>query len=176
MGYRMSWLAVRGIDKEAVYDRVRVRPTGEIGLPLDHPIAGRLLPSGWTIVVFDELAHRLVGDDELKRLSAGCTIMACNLCETTMCSSAAYWQNSKEIWCVSHFSNDTVWHLEPTGALPIEFRNIEKQYRALQAADAEQDHTVDYMIEIPLALAANVTSFRHDQGPDDFEYLELTPR
>ena len=176
MGYRISWLAVRGIDKAAVYDRLGLTPSGETGFAFDHPVTGTQLPNGWTVVGFNELAHELVRDDEVRSLSAGCTVMACNLCETTMCSSASFWKDGNEIWSLFHFSNNTVEHLETNGVLPAEFDGIEKEYRALQSEDGSQDPVVDYMIEIPMILATQLTSFRHNAGSADFEYLERKPR
>jgi hypothetical protein len=155
MGFTMSWLAVRGIDKNALYDRLGVVPTGEIGISLDHPITGQVL-NDWTIVVFDELAHRFVGDDEVKRLSAGCTIMACNLCETTMCSTANLWENGEMVWGVCHFIEEGWEDLETTGDLPAEYQEIESHFRKLEADEpaAEDGESVDYMIEVPVELAA----------------------
>ena len=70
MGYGISWLAVDGIDKQAVYERLGLTPTGETGLAFDHPTTGRQLENGWTVVGFDEPGHELVDDDSMKRLSA----------------------------------------------------------------------------------------------------------
>ncbi len=93
-----------------------------------------------------------------------------------MCSTVHFWKNGVEVWSVWHFSNDTIDHLEYCGDLPEEFETIEQKYRALQAEEEEAGALVDHMIEIPIALAAHVTSFRHDEGPDDFDYLEFKPR
>lgn len=176
MGYRISWLAVHGIDKQTVYERLGLVPRGETGLAFDHPTTGRQLENGWTVVGFDELGHELVDDESMKRLSAGWTVMACNLCETTMCSTASLWKDGEEVWGVWHFSNDTVDHLEGGGDLPAEFEAIEQKYRALQAEEEAADASVDYMIEIPMELAKHVTSFVHNEGPDDFDYLDFKPR
>ena len=176
MGYRISWLAVDGVDKQTVYKRLGLTATCETGLAFDHPTTGRQLENGWTVVGFDELGHELVDDDAMKKLSADWTVLACNFCETTMCSTVHFWKNGVELWSVWHFSNDTVDHLEVGGDPPEEFEAIEQKYRALQAEEEAAEALVDHMIEIPIALAAHVTSFRHDEGPDDFDYLEFKPR
>lgn len=176
MGYRISWLAVHAIDKGTVYDRLELKPSDKAGFAFDHPTTGAQLPNGWTVVCFNELAHELVGDNEVRRLSAGWTVMACNLCETTMCSSASLWRDGKELWAVYHFSNDTVDHLQTSGILPAEFAAIEERYRALQSKEDSDDPVVDHMIEIPMALASQLTSFRHNEGPENFEFLEWKPR
>jgi len=121
MGFRMSWLAVYGMDKDDFYDRLGVVPTGEVGFSLDHPITGQVLPNGWLIIVFDELAHKFVGDDEVNRLSADCTIIACNLHETTMSSSASFWENGEQQWSVWYFGEDDSDNLETFGGLPAEY-------------------------------------------------------
>jgi hypothetical protein len=172
MGYRISWLAVQGIDKATVYDRLGFTPSGKTGFAFDHPTTGMQLSNGWTVVGFNRLAHELVDDDEVRRLSAGWTVMACNYCETTMCSTASLWKDGKEVWGVWHFSNDTVDHLETSGLLPAEFAIIEEHYRALQAQEDANETLVDHMIEIPMAIATRITSFIHNEGPADFEYLE----
>jgi hypothetical protein len=176
MGYKISWLAVQGVDKNAVYERLGLVPTGEVGPAFEHTVTGSQLSSGWTIVGFNELYHKLVHDDEMQRLSAGWTVMACNLCETTMCSTTSLWKDGEEVWGVWHFSNDSVDHLEMGGDLPPEFDVIEKHYRALQAEEKSGDAEVDYMIEIPVALATHITTFVHDQGSDDFDYLDFKSR
>src|SRR5215813_8163962 len=108
MGLRISWLAVQGIDAKAVYERLGLTSNGRTSFAFDpnDPIAGKRLSNGWTIVAFNEMSHAFVRDDEVKRLSSGCTVMACNLCETTMCSSASFWKDGKEIWNVYHFSEE----------------------------------------------------------------------
>lgn len=178
MGYRISWLAIQGADKDAVYERLGLKPTGRTSFAFDpnDPIAIKQLPSGWTIVAFNEMYHELVHDEKVKRLSDGWTVMACNLCETTMCSSASLWKNGGEIWSVYHFSEEDRPDIETDGDLPPAFTAIEQTYRTSQAEYDREGSDVDCMIEIPLALAKQITSFVHDEGPDDFECLEFEPR
>jgi hypothetical protein len=162
MGWHISWLAVQGIDKAEVYRRIDATPTGEIGMMLDHPACGKLFSGGWTVVVFDDGLHPLVEDDEVARLSAGCSILACTLDENTMSSTACLWKNGEQVWGVWNVNDDEEEDDTPLtthGTLPVEF----DQLKAL-AHDT---------LDIPMELARRLTPFRHDEGPDDFEFLDL---
>jgi hypothetical protein len=178
MGFRISWLAIEGADKDTICERLGLKPTGRTSFAFDpnDPIAVKQLPSGWMIVGFNEMYHELVRDEKVKRLSDGWTVMACNLCETTMCSSASLWKSSREIWSVYHFSEEDRPDLETEGDLPPAFTAIEQTYRALQAERDREGSDVDCMIEVPMALAKQITSFVPDETSADFECMELSPR
>jgi hypothetical protein len=173
MGYSISWLAVRGIPKQIAYDRMGLIPTGETGERDDFQASGRTLAGGWTVVMFGRVDHPLLRACD--RLSRGCSLLACVVEEHEMMSAAAFWQDGAQLWQVMHQAERSLYDLQTEGTLPSQFGVIDLLHRARQLRDSAAD--VDDMFEIPLELAASITSFKHDQsrpGEDDFE--ELKPK
>lgn len=170
----MSWVGVRGIDRTAAYDRLGLVPTGQSGDRNDYVICGRAGPNGWTLVILGRVEHRLVEAHALERLSSGCSILACNVEEHVMSSSAEMWENGTQVWQTLHDGDHSIDHLDNSGTLPAEFAGIEREIRRLQAAESSADEIgVDSFFDIPLLLARSITSFKHDEaGLDEFEQLE----
>jgi hypothetical protein len=136
MGYSVSWLAIHQADKAAVYKHLGFAPTGRTGDQDDFAHSGRLLTSGWIVVVLHKVAHPLVHPNSLARLSVGHSLVACNVEEHVMTSSAEFWEGGKELRSIWHQGDQSVDNLETEGNLPAEFTAIERQYRAKQAKDA----------------------------------------
>jgi hypothetical protein len=174
MGYSMSWVGVRGIDRIAAYDRLGLVPTGQSGDRNDYVTCGRAGPNGWTLVILGRVGHRLVKAHALQRFSSGCSILACNVEEHVMFSSAELWENGTQVWQTTHDSDRSGDHLDNSGTLPAEFAGIEREIQRLQAAeDPADEFGVDHFFDIPLVLARGITSFKHDEaGLDEFERLE----
>jgi hypothetical protein len=85
-------------------------------------------------------------------------------------SYASLWQNGREIWQARHQpSNEQPEHLDFWGDLPPSFMGIWEG-----ALQKQREHNgVDYVFDVPLNAAAEITGFRHDRGQKD-AYREVT--
>ena len=50
MGFSIAWVAVSGMDKAALLERLSLVDTGEEDEANESPISGTQLPGGWTLL------------------------------------------------------------------------------------------------------------------------------
>ena len=173
MGFRLSWVAVRGKSREEIHQELALSATGIYEEFPESPCTGALLPDGWYLVVkdcgfYDE--HK-----QLAKLSMKGVAIACFVHEGIMVSQATEWRNGKKIWSVIHNSQKAPGHLEAHGELPPGYPSLRQQLEAEQAA---QGREVDYIFDIPVELAKSLTGYRHDANvttvdEKGFEVLEI---
>lgn len=83
-----------------------------------------------------------------------------------MVSKSAGWKDGKEIWSVMHNPDEGLFHLEIQGDPPAALAAIRE--RITQKQEMEGD-SCDCTIEIPMALAAAITGYDHEND-DDVEF------
>ena len=157
MGYSLSWLAVRGKDAATVRNALGLRDTGEREEIPDSPLLGADLPGGWYLV----FANRCDFADSapLAKLSSAADVVTCSVEEHVMYSSAASWNNGRQVWSVIHDAQQGAGHLDAVGELPPGFGPIRDRLWEEQAARGD----ADYLFDIPVELAKALIGFRHDQ-------------
>jgi len=156
MGASLSWFAVRGKTPEAVLQDLGLRNVGK-----EHRktrFCGGALPSGWYLVIHGR--HEFT-NDEVRRLSLGCEVIACFVEEHVMFSSAAGWKDGEQMWSVAHDAQEGDGHLEVQGKPPTGFAAICDCLTKQQ----QEDGGADFIFDIPIALAAELTGYRHDGRP-----------
>src|SRR5688572_23335796 len=102
MGYSISWAAVRGPTRLALYEELGLRGTGEREDFPEAGITGAELPGGWHLVVSNRDRLRFTEAAVLARLSSIGEVVMCFVEEHVMCSFAAYWRGGHEVWSVHH--------------------------------------------------------------------------
>lgn len=177
MGFSISWIAVKGLDKATIYGRMGLSPRGAVGDFVDGNIGAQALPEDWMLIVLDRVEHPLLAESRLQESSARCQVIACNIEEHVMFSSSEAWADGRRLWRIEHAGDVDIPNLRTFGDLPGNFASLERKYRDLQVAAGGDEAGVDYVFEIPLALAHSITGFKHDQTPfEDFELLDWSRR
>jgi hypothetical protein len=179
MGYSQSWLAVKGKPPTAVLETLGLRGTGTREENAESPIVGAELPSGWYLVVTGRSGHRLMRDQTLQRLSAGCEVVTGDVEEHVMVSVATGWRDGQRVWTVTHDAQRDMEHLQTEGDLPAAFASIRDRLRSEQQKAGGRKADVDYIFDVPVELAQTLTGYRHDAdipgaGTDPFEVLVET--
>lgn len=173
MGFAMSWLAVSGAPPAQVLEALGLVRTGVMEEFPESPLAWAALPNGWAVFVAQQTGAPLIARETAARLSQGGVVVAGMVEEHVMCSEAVGYTGGRMQWRVSHDAQRDWQHLDTEGTLPAEFDAIQAQCRASQAAEGGEDSEVDYIFEIPVLLAQQLTSFRYDAvAPVSFEVLE----
>jgi hypothetical protein len=173
MGVAMSWIAIKGLDRSEILIRMRLKPNGAVGDFLGGKIGVQELPDGWTLIVIGDVLHPLASRKALEQTSAGCTILTCNIEEHVMFSRAEAWEDGKRLWYVEHEGDSDARGLEVQGKLPANYAALERDHRESQQADDAADPGVDHIFDVPLALAASIVGYKHDESPiDKFELLD----
>jgi len=177
MGFSISWLAVKVDDKDLVNALLSLKETGEFGDYADYPIAGRMLPSGWYLIVMDHCDHELIKPDILKEISFNLTVVSCSIEEHCMFCSCSIWESGIEIFNVKHKGNESFYSLESKGMAPSGYDEIKEKYHKEQDKEGGEEADVDMIFEIPNVLAKSLTGFKHDEaveGIDDGSFTILS--
>ncbi|MBC3874044.1 hypothetical protein [Undibacterium flavidum] len=167
MGYSISWFAVRNKTPDVLLDELLLKRTGKMSDYPEVPISGRSLPSGWFIVVFNDIEHPLVSAISLAAVSKNCDVIVCMVKEHVMVSTSALWKNGEQIWHVEHDAQTSIDHLQSSGDLPDDYATIVQEYAAQQEDAGGKEADTDYFFEIPLRIAQDIVGFKHDES--DFE-------
>lgn len=183
MGYRICYVAAE-IEPPAIakaLDLEITETTHEI--PDQKWWVARLASSGWSLLWAWETDFGERSRDLVAALSRQTGVFHCEVCETTMWSSAAYWSNGESVWRITHDGGDKgVFDLTAEGDLPPEFEAIRDKYFADQKnEDSEDVLPCDNVFEVPLEVVNASIDFRHHNvwdldGATEFHVLDPPAR
>lgn len=166
MGFSLTWFAAQGIDKDVFLERAGFHDTDELDEYFEEQHSGGELPGGWYVIVSNDVG--LLAADKLAQWSAGGRLVAAVVHEGSMNSLAMEWRDGRQLWSVAHDGSEGGDSLEVEGQLPDVFEELKQEADAAQAESEKEGGGVDFVFDIPLDLAAEVTGFRHDEmGFDD---------
>lgn len=169
MGFNVSWLAFRGVERSTLLSTLCLVSTGEI---TDFPRGmecGSALPDAGYLVFLNNPWHPFTEPKRLAEFSLNCEIVGCRIEEHNMSSAAFRWNNGQCIWSVVHPAARDVRSLKIGGVPPAELEPIRVQAARLQDAErkpfffgllrAEMDH----FFRVPVDLAAQMVGYEHDK-------------
>lgn len=174
MGVSISWLAVSDMEPEAIHKQLGLLSSREFDADIKYPFAGRVLPSGWYLVVANRCDSPMVRDDILSSLSMSARVVAASIEEHVMYCFSTCWLNGQQEWRVQHEAEKGTTHLDVSGVPPEELETLRQGALARQSCH-EDEIGVDYVFDVPLELAKRVVGFRHDDndpGPE-LEFFEI---
>jgi hypothetical protein len=150
---------------------INVPPTGRSEEVPESPYNAASLESGWELLWMERCDHEFIGEDWLRRLSAGCEVVAVSVEEHVMASVAEGWKDGRRLWRLVHESEQGQDHLEVAGTPPVDHRAL--MANALEMKRKQGSDAADHVFDVPLNVAKTLTGFKHDEGgPDEFEILE----
>jgi hypothetical protein len=100
--------------------------------------------------------------------------VACQAEEHIMFSAAHCCADSRESWSVWHDSERNRYDLSTRGALPAELEPMRKRLIAKQDESGGARSHVDYIFDIPVELACELTGYRHDLWKFDWGQPHFT--
>ena len=175
MGFSISWLGFRGYQvKEAA-----ALFGGEVGgssEDFDSPINAYLSEKNWAIIILGYCSFPNPPDSYLSVFSQGREMVVVHIEDHVMFARAEFWRDGKIIWRAWHSGDKNVRDLHTTGDLPASFETIRQQAFSKQDKEDAERPEVDFVFDIPLDLAAELTGFRHDEGAPDRLFFELVEK
>lgn len=166
MGFSLAWVAVHGIAGDDFLERAGFEDTGEIDEYFEEQHSGGEIPGGWYVIVTSEIG--LLEPAKLALWSAGGRLVATVVHEDSSNSLAMEWRDGKQVWSLSHDGSEGGDQLAVEGTLPDVFEELHQEAVAAQEESRKEGGEVDFVFDIPLDLAAEITGFRHDEmGFDD---------
>ncbi|MEQ1783693.1 MAG: hypothetical protein ABMA14_20240 [Hyphomonadaceae bacterium] len=166
MTFSLAWFAAQGIAREDFLEHAGFDDTGEVDEYFEEEHSVGELPGGWVIIVTSDVG--LLAPAKLAQWSVGGRLVAAVVHEGSMNSLATEWVNGKQIWSLAHDGSEGGESLEVEGELPDVFEELKQEADAAQAESEKEGGGVDFVFDIPLDVAAEITGFRHDEmGFDD---------
>ena len=166
MGYKISWLAARGMPPESLLDHFGLMSTGEADEANEAAFSIAELPTGWTILWSNDQAFPTIAC--CQALSYIAPVVSCWVNETVMFSSCNYFENGDSRWFVGHDSQNGIYHIESEGILPSKFTEVSERLFAAQESEGGEASDVDLVFDIPLELAESICGFKHDKWQFDW--------
>jgi len=161
LGFSVSWLAVPEAEKDNTLSILGLVETNKKEPLPESMFDGALLLTGWYVVCFDHSSPSALKPESLRVLSTHSQVIACQIEEHAMVSTAACWLDGVEQWFVAHDAEDGLTNV--MGNPPAMFEEIRSTKLQLQGGNDGVDHIFD----IPLELAETLVGFRHDASFDD---------
>lgn len=163
MGFAVSWLAVSGKEPSRVLEELGLSRTEATEEFPESDFTCAALPGSWFLVCAHDFESSLAAESVLGTLSAGCKLIACRVEEHVMVSSAAAYVDGALAWRVEHDAQEDSYHLSTTGLPPAQLDEIHANLKRQQDEEGGSDAEVDYIFDVPVALAESITGYRHDK-------------
>lgn len=169
MGFAVSWCAVREEHAAAMLGDMGLAATGRKSSDRDADVVTLPLPSGWRLVWFEKYNPGSLSARKLGESSKSRDVLVCHIEEHVMSSSAEYWSQGRRLWLIEHVGEDGPVGLDVEGSPPDSLKRIRREMEREQREAGGEDADVDYLFEIPLLVAKELTGFKHDE--DDSELI-----
>lgn len=163
MGFSCSWAAVRGTAKDDILLALGLVDTGIPDEARESPISGAETPNGWYVLFFNDVYSPHLSDRGMSALSLRGEVVVATVQEHAMYATSAYFQGGARRWWMEHDAAQSLDHLLVEGEPPAVFRTILVEKHAVQLKEKSGVIEVDHYFDVPLALAASLSGFRHDQ-------------
>ena len=177
MGYSISWIALQGKSKEEVLALTSFVDTGVPDEANEASASVASLPMGWTVLFFND--YEATPPELAAAWSKGCRAIACQVEENVMASNAAFYEDGRHLWTVSHQSDKDIYDLEVRGTPPEAFQEIKDRLLEQQHENDGETADVDHVFGAPLEMAAALCGYRHDESSFDWgtpAFTSLAPK
>ncbi|MER9138696.1 hypothetical protein NKI20_20825 [Mesorhizobium sp. M0830] len=172
MGFSISWLGFRDYGaKEAA--ALFGRQLGDPSEDFDAPISVYASEKHWAIIILQPCSFPNPPSQYLAAISQGREVIIAHIEEHMMFARVELWRDGKNIWKVWHGADKNVRDLHTTGDLPSSFEALKRRCFSKQDEEDIKGTEVDFVFDLPLDLAAELTGFRHDEGAPDRTFFEL---
>ena len=170
MSFELSWLAIKNVNPEEVYEFYGLELTGETDMIAeDFEVSTVNLPDNWCLIYFDEFLSKSISEAKLKALSKLGEVICCQLHEGIMASTSASYSNGKQNWQLAYNAQNALHNVIEKGELPTTYRAIFDKILVNQANRLD----VDYYFDIPVEMAESLTGFKYGRAlKSQFHELE----
>jgi hypothetical protein len=166
MGFSISWIAFQGKGKADVLAAIGLVDTGEAEEANEAPVSGAVLPTGWYVAFFNDYSY--VAAERLATLSAGCSVVVCQVDEHVMASAVFVYEDGLKRCSVSQESEKGRYDLSVDGDPPEMFSALRDRLLQQQDDAGGSAADVDYVFDVPVQLAAALSGYRHDRWKFDW--------
>ncbi|MCP3104695.1 hypothetical protein LZ198_38105 [Myxococcus sp. K15C18031901] len=163
MGFRLSWVAVKGITPARALEELGLVDTGwKLRDFHESPYAGAKTEAGWYVIVCKEGWSPVLEEGALLALSRQADVLAGDLDEAVMSSRASAYRGGAKCWELIHDPGEGREHLLVTGTPPDCLAEIRERHLQKQRTGKPN---VDAVFDVPLEVLRSLAGFRHDRNP-----------
>ena len=175
MGFSISWLGFRdyGIKEAAA---LFGREIGDSSEDFDAPINAYASEKDWAIIILQPCSFPNPPYQYLAAISEGREVIIAHVEEHLMFARAELWRDGKNIWKVWHSGDKDIRDLHAMGDLPASFEALKQQSFSKQDGEDSKPAAFDFVFDLPLDLAAELTGFRHNEGAPERVFFELNEK
>lgn len=170
MSFHLSWIAVKGSNKETVLSALDLV---EAQAEPRRPMWALAELGEWLIVLAEDFNYPTPA--RMAAVSVAGSALACSIDERVMYSVARLYEHGKAVWSVDHNGGEKgLYHLDIAGDPPPELASIRARVAAEQDAEGGESADVDLMFDVPSELSLALCGYRFDpqeEGPA-FKALE----
>ncbi len=177
MGFKISWIGFKGLSKGDVLSNIGFHDSGRHDDANEASFSLAELPTGWSILFSNDIEFG--SPENLRSLSNGADILSCQVHEGVMYSAVHQAAEGRDLWSVCHDCQIDMYNLSVSRNPPSIFADISKALHAKQDENGGVDAGVDYIFDIPVEVAFQLTGYRHDRwrfdwGEPSFTVIERT--
>lgn len=178
MGFHLSWIATKGIEKNDVLRHFELEASGEFEEVPESEWTFLNVQNGWNIFIWNETELLDSAAAALTDARTDAEAIIALVAEGAMVCVCSGWKAGKKIWSISHDSSKALTNLDFEGDLPDSFESLREKCEEAQTGTTE----VDYFFDVPLDVARSICGYKHDQwdeslGESPFETLNsLKPK
>jgi hypothetical protein len=154
MSLTCSWIAIKGLGRPEVLDRLSLAETGETDEFFRVRFACAELPGGWILITSNKLDW--ASPDRIAEASAGGEAVGCQASEVVMWSGAWGCRDGVRQWSVTHDPDKDPRGVDVKGEPPAQFAEVLKKAKDEQT---EADDNVDCIFDVPIDLATAICDF-----------------
>ena len=168
MGIRLAWMAVRGVGKATLLERLGYVETGETGDWHEVVPAFTERPGGWGVLLVEE--GELPEREALEALSQEAEVITCEISETVMYSETQGFSGGRLAWRVVHDGGSKgVYDLTVQGQPPEPFEATRARIVTEQDEKGGEKAGADYVFDLPADFVYALTGFRANGSPMEDE-------
>ena len=175
MGFMCSWIAVKGVSKDALLASIgMVETDGRHEVFPAHRQVNFCVserPNGWTVLFSEDIdwaSHERIL--ELSRLGPAVGLQFEDKVEMESIATGA--ENGVELWRVYHSNDPKKPELDVRGTPPSEFAGIRDGLLKEREDDDGDGPSCDYLHDIPLETAKAACGYRTDEVEEPFTALK----
>lgn len=170
MGLSLSWIAVKDMPKAELIAIYKAEKTGKSRAFTGYDFALLEKRNGWSAALGYEEDYINEQKSLLRALSENHDVMSVVIEEHVMYSAATLCRGGKQVWLIEHDLNKGPEHMRAEGELPPCFVEIHERLLAKRRNDPSP---CDYLFDVPVKVAQELTGIHHESGDECDNYSEI---
>jgi len=170
-GFRCSILYFRESSKAATLDAAGFTESTTEDTYNEEQFSGASINES-AYLIWQNRRKGCLSEADYIRISRDISLLACDVCETTMFCSTSFFRGGKQVWSVAHNPEYGLDHISLNGDVPDTIIATVATLREEAKISQEGVDDVDFYFEVPVELFRTISGVRHDLA-NSFSFYAL---